>query len=201
MDQRFAPALGTVQKLLESMSRQIDTPIRFALIGGLAVSIWGSVRATQDIDLLADSDPSPIGNAGLRDKIRKLIERQRCGVEWRVGEYDDPIPLLLRIELSRRHRNVGVDILWAHKHWQREALSRTIAVNTMRQRVPVLHPEDLIIMKLQAGGPQDFLDVEALLTVGPRQLNLRRLKRFATRLRLKKALEECLARAGSRREK
>jgi hypothetical protein len=201
MDQRFAPALGTIQKLLEAIFRQINTPIRFALIGGLAVSAWGSVRATQGIDFLADSDPSPIDNTELRDKLKKLIERHRCRVEWRIGEYDDPIPLLLRIELSRRHGNLGADILWAHKRWQREALSRTIAVNVSRQRVQLLHPEDLILMKLEAGGPQDFLDVQGLLTVRPRQLDLRRLKRSATRLRLKQALDECLGRAGARRKR
>jgi hypothetical protein len=56
----------------------------------------------------------------------------------------------------------------------------------------VLHPEDLILLKLEAGGPQDFADVSGLLADPPAQLNLNRLKETAARLRMGRALEKCL---------
>jgi hypothetical protein len=93
MEQRFASSVNRIQKLVETASVDLQTRIRIALIGGLAVSAWGAVRATQDIDLLADSDPSPIRNPGLRDDLKRF-EAKRCKVEWRVGEPDDPIPQL-----------------------------------------------------------------------------------------------------------
>jgi len=192
MEQRFAPALKKIQELLEAASRQLTTPIRSALIGGLAVSAWGVVRATQDIDFLADSDPSPLGNTKLRTDLKKFIEQQRCHAEWRVGEPDDPIPLLLRIKLPRPNVGLGADILWVHKLWQREALVRTISVSVSRLRVRVLHPEDLILLKLEAGGPQDLLDVKELLSSPPPELSVRRLKEAASRLRLAALLEKCL---------
>ena len=43
MEQRLGPALVELNELLEKAS------IQFALIGGLAVSAWGIIRATQDI--------------------------------------------------------------------------------------------------------------------------------------------------------
>jgi len=49
MEPRFAPALRTLGKLFQQASTALTIPIRFALIGGLAVSVWGIVRATQDI--------------------------------------------------------------------------------------------------------------------------------------------------------
>jgi hypothetical protein len=60
--------------------------------------------------------------------------------------------------------------------------------------VPVLHPEDLILMKLEAGGPQDLLDVEGLLLEAPRNLIIGRLKQKASRLRLRVQLEKALRR-------
>jgi len=66
MEGRFGPALRTLQRLLQDASLALHIPIRFALIGGLAVSAWGVIRATQDIDLLADSSPSPLRNLGCR---------------------------------------------------------------------------------------------------------------------------------------
>lgn len=192
MDQRLAPALRELQRLLVRAGEQLKIPLRFALLGGLAVSTWGVIRATQDVDFIADCDPSPLSDLPLRDEIKKNLERQNSSAEWRVGDYDDPIPLLLRIELSAKFYGIGADILWAHKLWQRKAVQRAINVDVDGTEVPVLHPEDLILMKLSAGGPQDMLDVELLLTVGQSQLDLKRLKKSAARLRLGRLLEKCL---------
>lgn len=191
MEQRFAPALRTLRRLFEDASVSIQVPIRFAVIGGLAASAWGVVRATEDIDLLADSNPSPLRNLPLRRDFGAFLEQRGCTAEWRVGEPDDPIPLLLRIGLPRPMALV-TDILWAHKRWQREALGRRITLRVSHFEVFVLHPEDLILMKLEAGGPQDLLDVAALLFNPPPELNLTRLKRRALRLRLGGVLDRCL---------
>lgn len=194
MEQRFAPALRTLQKLLRDASLALQIPIRFALIGGLAVSAWGVVRATQDIDLLADSTPSPLRDLALRGRLQRFWEDRGCTVEWRVGATDDPIPLLLRLEMPRPARGLAADILWAHKRWQREALMRTLTLSVSRLDVFILHPEDLVLMKLEAGGPQDLLDVEALLSTPPPELDLTRLKQKATQLRLGVKLDRCLRR-------
>jgi hypothetical protein len=54
MEQQLAPALGRLRILLEEASTALHIPVTFALIDGPAISAWGAVRATQDIDLLAD---------------------------------------------------------------------------------------------------------------------------------------------------
>ena len=195
MEPRFARALRTLTHLLNAASHALRIPIRFALIGGLGVSAWGSVRATQDIDLLADSDPSPLTNVGFRDRLGRYLEEKGCAVEWRVSDAEDPIPLLLRLELFHSSGGMPVDILWAHKRWQREALVRSIPLKVSRLKVFVVHPEDLILMKLEAGGPQDLLDVETLLSNPPPELNLRSLQPKAATLRLTGVLDQCIRNA------
>ena len=192
MDQRLTPALRELRRLLCETGTQLQLTLRFAVLGGLAVSTWGVIRATEDIDIIADSEPNPIRSPALRAKIKERLEDLGGSVEWRVGGYDDPIPLLLRVELSPAFRRVRADILWAHKPWQREAVQRAIGVDVEGTTIPVLHPEDLILMKLDAGGPQDLLDVKELLTVAQPQLDLIRLKKSAGRLRLGKNLDNCL---------
>jgi hypothetical protein len=189
---RFGPALSWLQKIFAAASRELQTNLSFALIGGLSVAAWGAVRATEDIDFLMDCEPSPIGDLGLRKTLENYLKHQGCHVQWRVGDYDDPIPLLLRLDLPRAYGKLGADILWAHKRWQRDALKRAITVTVSRHRVRVLHPEDLILLKLEAGGPQDLLDVHRLLADPPTELNVSRLKETATRLRLGRILERCL---------
>ena len=191
MDQRLTPALREIHRLLCDTGTQLQLTLRFALLGGLAVSTWGVIRATEDIDIIADCEPSPIRSLALRAKIKGRLEDLGSSVEWRAGGYDDPIPLLLRVELSTAFRGVRADILWVHKLWQREAVQRAIGVDVEGTKIPVLHPEDLILMKLEAGGPQDLLDVQELLSVSSPQLNLTRLKESAKRLRLGRTLENC----------
>lgn len=192
MEQRFVAALGRLRKLLEEASMTLQIPIDFALIGGLAVSTWGAVRATQDVDLLADSNPSPIGDPLVRDGLGKFLQKKRCAVDWRVGDSDDPIPLLLRIEFPKSMGRLSADILWAHKRWHQEALQHRLEVRSGKLRMYILHPEDLILLKLDAGGPQDILDVQALLAAQSPELDIERLKRTAARLRLQKQLNRCL---------
>ena len=62
----------------------------------------------------------------------------------------------------------------------------------------MLHPEDLILMKLDAGGPQDLLDVQALLSSRPPEMNIARLTRKAARIRLRTVLESCLREIGKK---
>lgn len=199
MDQRLTPALREIHRLLCEIGTQLQLTLRFALLGGLAVSTWGVIRATEDIDIIADCEPSPIRSLALRAKIKERLENLGSSIEWRVGGYDDPIPLLLRVELSPKFRSVRADILWVHKLWQREAVQRAIGIDVEGIEILVLHPEDLILMKLDAGGPQDLLDVKELLTVGQPHLDLNRLKKSAGRLRLGKNLENCFREVSSKK--
>lgn len=199
MEARFARALRTLTALFNSASRAMKIPIRFALIGGLGVSAWGAVRATQDIDLLAHSDSDPIRDPDFRRRLHENLEEQGYVVEWNIGGFDDPVPLLLRLKLARPAGGMTVDILWAHKRYQREALLRSVPLKLGRLEVPVLHPEDLILMKLEAGGPQDLLDVETLIANPPQELSLVNLRRKAKTLRLGGVLDERLRNARAKK--
>lgn len=50
--ERFEEALANLAAVFQ------EQRIRYALIGGLAVSVWGTPRATEDIDALAGDRPA-----------------------------------------------------------------------------------------------------------------------------------------------
>jgi len=168
------------------------------LIGGLAVSAWGAVRATQDIDLLADCTPSPIVDRNVRQVLADFFESRGWTAEWHSGGMDDPVPLLLRLGMPPGEQNLVADIIWAHKRWQQEALERAIKLDVSGMEVILIHPEDLILLKLDAGGPRDLMDIEALLANPPDAMDLVRLKEKAKRLRRGRLLNECLRRSGKK---
>jgi hypothetical protein len=44
-----------------------------------------------------------------------VLKAQDSSAEWRVGGADDPIPLLLHVELAAKFHAISADILWAHR--------------------------------------------------------------------------------------
>lgn len=108
----LGPALVELNELLANASKELHASIQFALIGGLAVAAWGVIRATQDIDVLANSDRIPLVNTRLRNELKDFLDRNGWRAEWRVGDADDPIPLLLRVNLPQIFGDIGADILW-----------------------------------------------------------------------------------------
>ena len=144
---RFEDALARLTAFFE------EQRIPYAVIGGLAVAAWGAPRATEDIDFLADVRPSP--------EVEAAFRAAGFEVEWRRGGADDPVPLLLRL---RSAGGPDIDVICATRAWEREMLGRSIRV-----RVPegpetgVIAVEDLIILKLMAGGPRDLADAADLL--------------------------------------
>ena len=144
---RFEEVLARLGTIFE------ERRLSYALMGGLAVAAWGAPRATEDIDVLADVTPSPELEASLRTAGFET--------EWRRGTPDDPVPLLLRL---RSPSGPEIDVVCATRVWEREMLARSIRIQIAgRLEIPVIALEDLIVLKLMAGGPHDLADVVDLL--------------------------------------
>lgn len=194
MTEHFAPVISALVPLFRATSSVLPIRFRYAVMGGLAVSTWGTVRATQDIDVLADATPSPLRAASVETRLARFWEAKKWRVEWRRGAADDPVPLLVRLG-PPACRHLWIDVVWVHRQWQRNALQRAVPIRIATTEMPVVHPEDLILLKLAAGGPQDLLDVEGIVSAAPPELDMARLRRRAERLRLSRELNRCMARA------
>ena len=193
MMEHFAPVVSALVPLFSATSSALPIQFRYAVMGGLAVSTWGTVRATQDIDVLADATPSPLRTVSVETRLARFWEAKKWRVEWRRGAADDPVPLLVRLG-PPTYRHLWIDVVWVHRQWQRNALQRAIPIRIATTELPVVHPEDLILLKLAAAGPQDFLDVEGILSSAPPELDVARLRRRAGRLRLGQELNRCIER-------
>jgi hypothetical protein len=90
------------------------------LIGGWAAIAWGRVRATRDVDWLADFAPS---------KIKTILEAMTPlgAAEWRAPGEDDPIAGLIRV-VPPDERKPMIDVLVANGRADRQALERCIEI-------------------------------------------------------------------------
>lgn len=130
--------------------------IPYVLIGAYAVSSWGVVRATRDIDFLARI-PS-----GIIDTVREKFAEKGFEVDLVKGDADDPIRGVLK--LIYKGEDV-IDVLLGIKGISDNIYIRAVRISIMGVKIPVISPEDLIIMKLLAGGPVDIDDARKILKI------------------------------------
>jgi hypothetical protein len=157
-DPRPEDALGHAAGELRRLGK------RFALVGGLAVSVRGEVRTTRDVDLaVAVGDDSELET--LVADLAQVGYRPVATVEQEARG---------RLAVVRLKSPVGfrVDLLAASCGIEPEIVAAATPVQFERVgAVPVAIAEDLLAMKLlaaRAGRARDWDDAVGLLQVNPR---------------------------------
>ena len=151
-----APFSGILAHLLATHEVLESVGVSHGLIGGWAVIAWGRVRATRDVDWLAEIPVS-------RKKEILLLLAAFGKPDWREAGEDDPIAGLIRV-VPKTEDGIVTDILLARSKADREALGRCVRVEISGCLLPTVRPEDIVAMKLQAGGGLDCDDACAILS-------------------------------------
>ena len=183
-----------VLSALEQLWRALQ-PLRLpmAVMGGLAVSFWKHVRATQDVDILvglaAEEESTVIAvlrTAGFRVKHDPAV--------MQLGELR---LLQLLVQPPGSYLDIQVDLLLVSTEFHRRALTRKVPVRLPGQgmEVEVLTCEDLILYKLIAGRILDRADVHALLRANAQSLDMDYLARTSSDLGVRSDLEAILTEA------
>ena len=157
----------------------------YSLIGALAVSAHARPRATKDIDFLVSAD---------KDFFFKLFPEilKKKGYSLKVfkGEIGDPVKGLIRI-YDKEDKTELADIIPVLWNWQDEIVENAEKIELLGISIPVARLEDLIVLKLKAGGPQDILDTEELLKTAKisKKADFERLNSLAKRAGVSKKLQ------------
>lgn len=138
--------LSTIVRTLD------DAGIEYALVGGLAVAVWGAPRATQDIDLLVRPESvDPIMTAveahGFRFRALPMTFKDGMTLQ-RISKIDAGALLTLDLILV----DLNLEPVWATRR----------PFDVGGTQVSVISRAALIQMKAAAGRPQDALDIQNL---------------------------------------
>lgn len=138
---------------LAALVRGLDAAgIEYALVGGLAVAIWGAPRATQDIDFLVRPESLAAALTAVEPRgyrLRALPMTFKDGMQLqRVSKLDAGALLTIDFILV----DANLEPVWA----SRQALELAGAP------IWVISRQALIQMKVAAGRPQDALDIQSL---------------------------------------
>jgi len=123
---------------------------RYAVIGGIALSQWGVIRATRDVDVrvfVPDADYASfraIARAAFPERARPHIPEN---------------PLIVDVNIQ----GVFVDFLLAVPGYEELIAERSVRRDLGGWSAWVCSVEDLVIQKVAAGRAKDWMDVEALL--------------------------------------
>lgn len=145
-----------------------------ALIGGMAVSVWGTPRATNDVDFLVWH---PDG-ASLDRFFRMMLETYPESEHFPTTE-----GLIAQCVRVTYPGGMHVDWIAPRYRWQVQMLERAFLIQVGGTAIAVIDPIDLIVMKLKAGGVKDDADAANLFaTLEGRPELVQRLQATAHRL-------------------
>lgn len=147
-----------------------DRGILYAVIGGLAVQVWGEPRLTVDVDLTISTSIEQ----ELSNPVDTILERF-------------PSRVAHALEFARKHRmilitasnGINVDISLGLPGYEDEMLARAIEFEIEPGKsIRLCSAEDLIIHKAIAGRPQDIADIQGIVYRQGDRLNLPYIRRW-----------------------
>jgi predicted nucleotidyltransferase len=162
--------------------------IPYALMGGLAVRIHAVPRATYDVDFTISIARSELPNlyASVKELGYTVPAAQEAG--W-IDEVQG-LPVI-KLQLFVAGHVLDVDMFLAETAYQRELLSRRQRHRADGFEAWFVSPEDLVLLKLLAGRPKDYVDVADVLFIQG-ELDLSYLRLWAGWLGILESLDQAL---------
>jgi len=152
--------LNDISLALKSISNLLNEDnIKGIIIGGLAASLLGRPRFTNDIDLMI---------LDLDDRLADFFNMlKRFDIEPRI-ENAEEFAKKSRVLLLRHIKSgINIDITMGMLPFEREAFERRNIQSAFGLDLNLPAPEDLIIFKSVSMRPQDLEDIRAIVTRHP----------------------------------
>ncbi|MDA8241183.1 MAG: nucleotidyl transferase AbiEii/AbiGii toxin family protein [Nitrospiraceae bacterium] len=166
-------------KLLTAFEEQ---DVRYALMGGFAMGLWGVARSTVDLDFLVRREDMPKVDkimAGMGYELRHHSEN--------VSQYVSPLRVMGEVDFLHAFREASVEML--KRAADKKIFNGSLTVRTLR-------PEDLIGLKLQAikNNPQregnDMADIRTLIQSQKTGLDWELVRGYCEILKMQDVFEE-----------
>ncbi len=158
--------------------------VEYCLIGAFAVIFYGCIRTTRDVDFIII-----INDIEFIKQKKQELSALGYNVEYRKGGIDDPVGDMLVVKKG----NVKIDIIIAGNPFQVNTVKNARIEKYGENQLHIAAPEDLIILKLKAGGPLDLSDVQNVYTSIKNKLNIEYIDKWAVQLKCFKEWEKIKA--------
>lgn len=155
------PVIKAMWEIIDSLNKN---RINYVMMGGLAVRALAIPRPTNDVDITIECSSMELRKMlkGWDSETIQVPEIYLTGWLDRVAD----MPLVkLKTQIDKEH-SVDLDIFVCETDFQRSMMSRRIQAQIDgNQSVWIVSPEDLILLKLIANRPRDWIDIADVLFV------------------------------------
>jgi hypothetical protein len=148
------------ENLLALLARELDrAQVRYMVIGGQAVQLYGEPRMTRGIDLTLDLGP---------DGLDRMLEVcSRCGLKPLPPTPAEFVRETMVLPALDESTGIRVDFVFSLTGYERQAIERSRTVKLGDTDVRFATAEDVVIHKLVAGRPRDVEDVRNIVIKNP----------------------------------
>jgi len=165
-DSPLAPPLDAVTEVFDRLG------LRYAIVGGIAVSAWGAVRATRDVDLYAEIAPP----------ARPRLLRELLSCDFDVPAMEEELQQFGVFRSLFLPTNVFVDVFDAGTPLGEAILERRQEVEVQGKRRWTAAAEDLAVLKAFSDRARDHEDLMKLIAVGGDKLDMPYIEKWAREL-------------------
>lgn len=155
----IAPPMSAVAEVLGALRRVLDGQgLSWFVFGAQAVAVRGAPRATQDVDITVEVEPT---------RLRTLVDALESeGLRPRYPEIAEELIDRGAVVPLVHASGMEVDLVLAGSGLETIALGRASRVVIDGVDVPVAQATDLVVMKVLAGRGKDLDDLRSLLAGG-----------------------------------
>ena len=161
--------------MLAIFSKELEArQFRYALIGGLAASIRGRIRATEDLDLIL--------LCSLDEGLELVESLRQSRFSALLDDYEEVARSALLLPLIDQDSGIQLDLAIGLSGFEQEIVERADPMMIGDNEIFVATAEDLLVLKMLAGRPQDLQDVMGIVEVQADRLDWQYCLAAATRL-------------------
>ncbi|MEM4248154.1 MAG: hypothetical protein QXH80_02720 [Candidatus Nanoarchaeia archaeon] len=147
------PQISAIIKIVSILK---ECELNFCLTGGLAVGVYASPRATEDIDIIIENnEDKKIEFLSKLDKDFKIVQHKilsfSFGNIWRIILKDAYLDNLIIL-----------DLIIANSQKLQDAISNPFIITISGLDIPIIKKEALINMKRLSSRLKDQADIESL---------------------------------------
>jgi predicted nucleotidyltransferase len=132
-----------------------DQEVRFAVIGGIAVSVWGEPRFAADVVVVVGVD--------LAGALALIKAAEHTRFRPLFGGVEELVQTAFLLPLRHVDTQIKVDLAIGLSGFEGQIIHRAKLVELAGHLLPVATAEDLMLMKLLAARPRDVDDVSRIV--------------------------------------
>jgi hypothetical protein len=168
-----SPSTSAIADTLAALGHVFgELALRWYVFGAQAAIVYGSSRATKDIDITVEPGAVPVSEI-----IRRL---HHAGFTARASDLEELARTVRVIPIEHAATGTPVDVVLAGPGLEESFAANARPLAIAGVEVPVAAAEDLVTMKLLAGRPHDREDVVAILRAQRGTFQIERTREMLT---------------------